>query len=159
MHRRWSPDVFKLARVSRTKIQAVSNKRGTRIPIGERASRWSGVETVKASRPCPCVFPSWRARVCCRSNNFCRRTTAFRDKTTSVSLPPDIDVQELQRNKRQMPSRPSLRCVVGNKLIKAGVFGLGFFFVALQFIITWSVHFVEAETQHTHTRTAGRLQC
>lgn len=68
-----------------------------------------------------------------------------------VWLPPDIDVRELQRNKRQMPSRPSLRCVVGNKLIKADGFGLGFlFFVALQFIITWSVHFVEAET---HTRT------
>lgn len=44
-------------------VEAVSNKRGTRIPIGERASRWSGVETVKASRSCPYVFPSWRARV------------------------------------------------------------------------------------------------
>lgn len=53
--------------------------------------------------------------------------TPFRDKTTLVSLPPDIDVQELQRNKRQMPSRPSLRCVVGNKLIKAVGFGLFFF--------------------------------
>lgn len=75
----------------------------------------------------PPAGSSLRVHICVAEVITSAARRLFRDKTTLVLLPPDIDEQELQRNKCQMPSRPSLRCVVGNKLIKA--VGFGFFFL------------------------------